>query len=260
MSAVPLDWAHETSPRLADTIGEDPIAMVPVGSIEQHGGHLPVGTDTFAAEAVVREAARRWDAERPLLVLPAVWTGLSPHHMGLAGSITLRSDTFLALLEDICVSLLHHGVQRIVLVNGHGGNDSAMDVVLARLGERGLPTERIAALTYWRLVAHRAAELRESGSGGTGHAGEFETSLMLATHGTSVRMEEAIVAYPKLPSAYLTTDLFESSRVRRYVPFDQVSPSGTFGDPSLADESKGQRILEVCSQELLSFLKDFSAW
>lgn len=260
MTDLRLDWAENRSPTLARAIQADPIVIVPVGSVEQHGAHLPVGTDAFAAEAVAREAALRWHDDRPLLLLPTVWTGLSPHHMGLAGSITLRTDTFIGVLEDVCVSLLHHGVRRILLLNGHGGNVAALDVALARLGERELPTERVAAVTYWHLVAHRAAELRASRRGGTGHAGEFETSLMLAMRPELVVLDEAVVHYPEMPSSYLSTDLFEGAPARRYVPFDRVSPSGTFGDPSLADAAKGERIVRVAGEELSNFLTDFARW
>lgn len=253
-------WAENTSPRLADAIDDDPLVLVPVGSIEQHGRHLPIGCDYFAAEEVARGAAQRWNHEKPLFLLPPLWTGLSPHHMNLPGSITLRSETFISVVEDVCASLLHHGVKRILMLNGHGGNISALDVALTRLGERGLDSERVAAVTYWHLVAHRGAELRESRKGGTGHAGEFETSLMLATHGELVDEAEAVVEYPSLPSRYLSTDLFEGAPARRFVPFDQVSPSGTFGDPSLATKERGELILQACVEELEAFLHDFADW
>lgn len=253
-------WPNNTSANLAEAIGRDPIVIVPVGSVEQHGNHLPVGTDSFAAEAVARNATGEWRGEKPLLLLPTIWTGLSPHHMGLAGSITLRSETFISLLEDVGSSLLHHGVRRILFLNGHGGNISALDVALTRLGERGLATERVVGLTYWHLVAERSGELRESRVGGTGHAGEFETSLMLVTHGEHVRLDQGTVAYPELPSRYLSTDLFEGSPARRFLPFDRASETGTFGDPSLASREKGERILQVCSEELLAFLDDFQNW
>ena len=254
------NWWEHTSPSLGQAIGEDPIVVIPVGSIEQHGNHLPVGTDSFAADAVARRAAEGWEGKRRLFLLPTVWSGLSPHHMGLPGSITLRSETFIRVLEDITASLLHQGVRRILLLNGHGGNVSALDVALTRLGERGFETDRVAAVTYWHLVAHRAAELRESRSGGTGHAGEFETSLMLATKGEHVVLDDAVVAYPETGSSYLSTDLFEGAPARRFIPFDRVSASGTFGDPSLASREKGERILEICAQELRAFLADFADW
>jgi len=255
-----LNWAENTSPTLGRIVEDDPIVVIPVGSVEQHGQHLPVGTDSFAAEAVVHRAAAHWSGPKPLLLLPTVWTGLSPHHMGLPGSITLRSETFISVLEDVCASLLQNGVRRIVLLNGHGGNISAMDVALTRLGESSLDTERVVALTYWHLVASRSAELRESRPGGTGHAGEFETSLMLALREGEVELGEAETVYPVLPSGYLSTDLFEGAPARRFIRFDRLSKTGTLGDPSLASAQKGNRILEVCSEELAAFLVNFQTW
>ncbi|MDZ7799648.1 MAG: creatininase family protein [Trueperaceae bacterium] len=255
-----LDWADNTSPMLADAIARDPIVIVPVGSTEQHGHHLPVGTDAFAAETVARHAAEDWSDERPLLLLPTLWTGLSPHHMGLAGSITLTTSTFVDVVVDVCVSLLHHGVRRILLLNGHGGNVAALNVALARLGERGADVPRVAALTYFHLLGPRSAELRDTRTGGTGHAGEFETSLMLATHGTLVRMDEAVTCYPEHPSRYLSSDLFDGAPARRYLPFDALSPSGTLGDPSAASHEKGERIARACAEALGAFLQDFGSW
>jgi creatinine amidohydrolase len=253
------NWADLTSPTLEGAISRDPVAVVPIGSVEQHGRHLPVGTDAFAAEAIARGAASRWTAEQPLLLLPTLWTGLSPHHMGLPGSLTLRTSTFIDVVQDVCTSLLHHGVRRIVLLNGHGGNVSALGVVLARLGEQGLPVERVAVVTYWHLVAHRTSEFRDTRHGGTGHAGEFETSLMLATHEQLVK-EGAEVCYPELPSDYLSTDLFAEGLAKRYVAFDRLSETGTLGDPSAASAEKGRRILIACSEELHAFLTDFASW
>lgn len=254
------NWADKTSPALTELVSRDPIVIVPIGAVEQHGNHLPVGTDAFAVESVARSAAGRWSGERPVVVLPTLWTGLSPHHMGLGGSITLRSETLISLVRDVCTSVLHHGARRILLLNGHGGNIAALDVVLTRLGELALDVDRVAAVTYWYLVGPRAGELRTSGRGGTGHAGEFETSLMLATHSALVEMDQAVTVYPELPSSYLSSDLFETGTARRFIPFDRLSASGTLGDPSVATREKGERILDACTEELIAFLEDFSGW
>ena len=255
-----IAWTDHTSPSLARLVERDPIAILPLGSVEQHGHHLPVGTDSFAAETLARRAAERWSGEQPILVLPALWTGLSPHHMGLAGSITLRSETFVKVLEDVCASVLHHGVRRVLLLNGHGGNAAAMEVALTRLGERGLPSERVAGVSYWNLIVDRVREWRESPVGGTGHAGELETSLMLATHAHLVELDHASAYIPDLPSSYLSTDMFVGAPVRRYIAFDALSPTGTIGDPSTATRAKGERILQICVDELIDFLEDFAGW
>ena len=93
-----------------------------------------------------------------------------------------------------------------------------------------------------------------------GHAGEFETSLMLATHPERVELEGAATMYPELGSRYLSTDLFGAGIARRFVPFDALSPTGTLGDPSLASRETGERILHACSEELERFLADFAGW
>ena len=198
--------------------------------------------------------------EPPILVLPTLSYGHSPHHMAFKGTITLRSETFLAVVADVVESVLTHGARRVVMLNGHGGNVSALDVVASRLGQAWRGRARIAAVTYFHLAAPRAAEFRQSSPGGMGHACEFETSLQLVLHPELVDMAAAVTCYPELPSTRQSTDLFGTSLVRAYHDFRDLSPSGVLGDPSLASQAKGERILGVCVQELAAFLLDFASW
>ena len=137
---------------------------------------------------------------------------------------------------------------------------SAIDVAASRIGEEWHGRARVAAVTYWHLVSHRMAEFRDSPSGGTGHAGEFETSLMLAAHEDLVQMEQAVPHYPTMPSEYLSSDLFETARASAYHDFSDLSPSGTLGDPTFASKAKGEKILAACKEEFCAFLKDFATW
>ena len=151
--------------------------MLPLGSVEQHGNHMPLGTDTMLAHAVsLAAAARAGDA----FVLPPPWFGFSAHHMRFPGSVTLRAETLIAVAEDIVASLVQHGFRRILIVNGHGGNAGVIDVLASTLGHRHYGAARIAALTYFQLARHAIAELRRSEPGGMGHACEFETAMVRA--------------------------------------------------------------------------------
>ena len=179
----------------------------------------------------LRAAETLRGGEPPTLVLPTLWYGYSPHHMAFKGTVTLRSETFLAVVADIAESVLSHGGRRIVLLNGHGGNVGSLDVVASRLGQAWRGRARIAAVTYFHLAAARAAEFRQSADGGMGHACEFETSLQLALHPELVDMAAAITCYPTLPSPRQSTDLFGTSLVRAYHDFRDLSPSGVLGDP-----------------------------
>jgi creatinine amidohydrolase len=254
-------WEENTSPTLAAAIARDPVVILPVGSVEQHGRHLPVGCDANSAEAVVLRAAEGFEVpEHPLLVLPTLWYGFSPHHMSFPGTITLRSETFLIAVQDIVESVLNQGVRRVVILNGHGGNVSSLDVVAARLGHAWHGRARIVALTYFHLAGPRQAEFRESSMGGMGHACEFETSVQLALHSNLVDMPAAVSCYPTPPSPRQSTDLFGSSQVRSYHDFKDLSPTGTLGDPALASPDKGETILRICVEELRAFLTEFATW
>jgi creatinine amidohydrolase len=253
-------WEQNTAPALAGAIAEDPVVVLPVGSVEQHGRHVPVGCDALSAETVARRAAAAVAAPPRVLVLPTLWYGYSPHHMRFPGSLTLGSETYITLLCEIATAVLRNGVRRVVILNGHGGNIASVDVAAGRLGEAWHGKARIAGVTYWHLVAHRTAEFRDSVAGGMGHACEFETSFLLAVVPDQVRMDEAVTHYPKTPSPLVSTDLFGTSRARIYNDFRDLSPSGTLGDPSLASAEKGERIVAACVEEFAKFLRDFATW
>jgi creatinine amidohydrolase len=146
------------------------------------------------------------------------------------------------------------------MVNGHGGNTGIVDVLAATLGHRHAGKARIVGLTYFALAADEIAAIRESGPGGMGHACEYETSMMLHLRPDLVEPERAVVHYPDPGSTYLSTDLLRPGRVRTYLDFADLSPSGTLGDPSLADAGKGARFFTATVASLVRFLDDFAGW
>ena len=255
-----LHWHRLTRPDLDALDRERTVVVLPFGSVEQHGRHMPLGTDTMLAAAVVEAAAERLHGQVPVVLLPPPWYGYSRHHMSFAGTVTLRSETAMALVRDVAESVLQHGFRRLALINGHGGNIAVLDVAAADLGHAWHGRARIAAVTYFALVADRAAEFRESAPGGMGHAGEFETSLMLHLANETVDMDRAETCYPDPGSGFLTTDLFGRAVTRPYTDFADLSPTGTFGDPGLASAEKGSRIFTACTEELARFLADFATW
>lgn len=253
-----MRWQDLTWPQIGALDRDRTIVVLPVGSVEQHGRHMPTGTDTYLADAVSSAAAELADVE--VAILPSPWYGLSAHHMHFPGSITLSADTMMAMISDIVASVVAHGFRRIAIVNGHGGNSGVIDVLASTLGHRFYGQARIACLTYFTLARDAIMAARESRHGGMGHACEFETSLMLRLHPDLVRQERAVVRYPDPGSPYLSTDLVQPGSVRTFHAFDDLSESGTFGDPSLASETKGERFLSLSSEALAAFLKDFSRW
>ncbi|MDQ6434266.1 creatininase family protein [Mesorhizobium sp. LHD-90] len=246
-----------TSPEV-DLLDRDATVLVlPLGSVEQHGRHMPLGTDTMLAHAVSLAAA---DQAGDAVVLPPPWYGFSAHHMRFAGSVTLRAETLMAMIEDIVGSLVQHGFRRILIVNGHGGNGGVIDVLASTLGHRHYGRARIAALTYFQLARAAIATLRQSEPGGMGHACEFETAMVQHIRPELVKIERAATTYPDPGSRYLTTDLLGGSAIRTYHDFGDLSPTGTLGDPSLATPEKGKAFFDAVAGELAAFIGDFRGW
>src|SRR3569833_1557895 len=169
---------------------ESTVIVLPIGAVEQHGQHMPVGTDTMLAQAIALEAAGRLEGR--VAVMPPPWYGFSAHHMHFAGTVALQPATMIALLEDIVASIIAHGFRRILVVNGHGGNGGVIDIAAAKLGHQFHGKARIACRTYFQLARDAIAKLRESKPGGMGHASAFETSMMLHVRPGLVDVERAV--------------------------------------------------------------------
>jgi creatinine amidohydrolase len=233
-----MRWEELSVAEIETLDREATVLLLPLGSVEQHGRHLPVGTDSILAAAVSREAAKL--IPRRVVVLPPPWYGLSQHHMRFAGTVTLRAETMMGLVEDIAQSVVAHGFRRLVLVNGHGGNAGLVDVVSAKLGHQYYGRARVAGLTYFQLAR--------------------ETAMMQYVRPDLVDMKRATVTYPNTGSAYVSTDLLIGSRVRTYNDFGDLSESGILGDPSLASPEAGARFHEAVVEELVRFIEEFSRW
>jgi len=253
-----MRWEELSVPDIDRLDRNRTVLVLPIGSVEQHGRHLPVGTDTILTHSIALAAAGR--LEKRVAVLPPPWYGFSAHHMRFPGTVTLRAETMLALVEDVAASVVAHGFRRLLIVNGHGGNNGVVDVLASTLGHRHYGKARIAGLTYFQLARAAIAARRESRSGGMGHACEFETAMMQHLRPELVAIERAAVAYPDTGSDYLTTDLLGHSAVRTYHDFGDLSESGTLGDPSLASPEKGARFFDAVVGELVQFIEDFAHW
>ncbi len=157
----------------------DALVVLPLGATEQHGPHLPVGTDYFTVEHVARAAGALAAEEIPLLVAPALPFGCSQHHIPFGGTFSLTTETYYQAVRDLTLAVIRSGFRRLFLLNGHGGNHE-----LAQLAARDLALEypaHIAAASYWNIAWDAlVAEQAHVGMGLPGHAGIFETSVMLA--------------------------------------------------------------------------------
>jgi creatinine amidohydrolase len=212
--------------------------LLPTGSTEQHGGHLPVGTDTRIATAVCKRAAA---VSSRLVVAPAIPYGVSDHHRALpGGAVTAGADAFAAYVAAVALSLVDQARHRgILIVNGHGGNRPALAFALDRIGSTD-GEQPLASCSWWDLVADviEGAD-GHAGSSRVGHAGAVETSVMLAL-GASVRSEDLRDPDPSL----------DLGSAVRWLDFAKRFPSGVIGDARAADAQLGEQILGTAADRL----------
>lgn len=229
------------------------VFVIPVGSTEQHGKHLPVMTDTLLANSVAVEGSKRIVDEMPLLVAPPVWSGYSPHHLSLGGTLTADFETLLNLLRDVADTGLANGFDALVLVNGHGGNTPLVDAAVSEIGHKHSEAE-VLGLTYFELVTDLVDEVRESDSGGMAHGGEFETSVMSHLYPELVDTDEMPASYLEEYYDLGDDDLVAGGPLSVYRPFEQYSDSGAIGDPSVARESTGKQLFNAATEAFADFL------
>lgn len=230
------------------------VVVVPVGSVEQHGRHLPVVTDSLLVSAVATAGARAVCDDVPALVTPAVWLGYSPHHLSFGGTISGEFETLLEVLEQVAETVLENGFDALLFLNGHGGNASLIDTAVSTVG-RTHPDAEILGLTYFDLALPFIDDVRESETGGMGHAGEFETSLMLHLHPELVGDEMPSEEWAE-PYELGRQDLVEAGPLSVYRPFEEYSASGAIGSAELASAQKGEAIFDGVRRELATLLTD----
>ena len=246
------EWAGKTSKEIIDIAEQDgSVLILPIASLEQHGPHMPVATDTILATAISHNGAEHTDEEVPAVVLPPVWAGFSPHHMALGGTVTLQFSTMFELVHDIADSALENGFDALLVVNGHGGNGPLLSSVVNTLGPKH-PEVDVLGLSYW-LLAEAAFNdtIRDSDIGGASHAGEFETSLMMHLRPELVREDDIPDAeYYDSPYDLGNQDLMVRGCLSNYKPFTYYSQSGATGDPTLSTAEKGEQLYAVLGEEL----------
>jgi len=252
--SVEVDWTHLTGPDIRAVAARgNALAVLPVGSLEQHGPHLPVITDTRTAWEISIRAARLAAAEMPVLVLPGMWTGMSEHHLPFGGTISLSFSEFRGVIAGVARSLRAIGFGRLLLVNGHGGNVDPLAVAVRELAvEYGFP---IVATTPWFIAADAVAALMETAKGPQ-HACEAETSVMLAMVPDLVRTEKLEEAVRQAPPAVTARAGYS-----RFWSFSERAPvTGVRGDPRPATAAKGEKMLDAMAAALAEAMGDKMLW
>jgi creatinine amidohydrolase len=237
------ELARLTWTEARDALARAQLALVPVGSCEQHGPHMTLDSDLAIADAFARrlEAGLGDDA----LLCPAIPYGLSEHHLAFAGTLTLRAETLLAVVRDVVDGLLRWGIRRVLLVNGHGGNADALRLAAREAARDG--RAQVGAV-MWSLLA--AEEIASHATGPRyGHACEFETSVALALAPHALR-SELIQAPAPAPDGRPAAEP-QDARFDVPVPFEAWTRDGALGDPRLATRDLGEEIVAVAVERSL---------
>ena len=250
---VEVEWARLKAHELRSLADRDACVILPIASIEQHGPHLPVMTDTRLGHEVAVRAARRASPARPTVVTPVVWSGLSEHHMAFGGTLILSHATFRAVIHDLVHALTRHGFRDVLISNSHGGNIVAMQAIADELATV-LPAT-VVATTYVSEASLAFARLLED-QGGVQHACEAETSMMLA-------VEPDLVDTADL--AALATDrgpgfLSAGKASYRWRPFQHMTANGVSGVPTRATAEKGEKLLDAAAEALAALITDPETW
>ena len=247
-------WAEMAWTDFRDADMASAIAVLPVAATEQHGPHLPVGVDTFIMEGYLRAAAARLPDDLPVLFLPVQAIGKSNEHLEFPGTLTLSAETVIRAWREIGESVLRAGVRKMVLVNSHGGNIPALDIVARELRVR---LGMLAVVVSWSRFGY------PDGLFGAGekvhgiHAGEAETSLMLAFRPELVRRERA---ENFVPNSVAIAQEFAHLRVTQPIGFgwmaQDVGPKGAMGDAASGTAAKGERASDAGADAFVALLRD----
>ncbi len=231
--------------QIRNELKNDAIALLVFGACENHGDHMPFGSDFIFPMELAKRVAKK-SKKKNIIILPAIPYGVSLHHNEFQMTVSLESHTLEMIVEDLFNSIVKNGIKRILVINGHDGNIAPVESA-ARVIKNNNPGVVIASLeAWWVLVGEITNDLFEVWHG-LGHGGEAETSTMLAVRPDLVNMDYApIEVIPKFPN----------DKVRIFWKFDELTTTGATGAPRKATVHKGIQALKALENVLLEFIED----
>jgi creatinine amidohydrolase len=247
-------YVDHTWPEIGEAAALNKVVVLPVGSVEDHGYHLPLDMD-HQVEKICLEAGRR----RPdlFLIAPLIPYGFNLHHLDWPGTVHVASDTFINYCLDVCKSFAHHGFKKILIMNGHGSNMPNLDIVARKVV---LETGAHCAATIWTNLCMEAfGKMRETQRPGSGHADEIETSLYLHLDESRVQMDKAVKEIPEswATSKYFFLDLEKGAPVLFMDWWTRWNVSGVVGDPTVASKQKGEILWEETIANMTEMAEEF---
>jgi creatinine amidohydrolase len=243
-----------TWPEIGEAAGLNKVVVLPTGSVEDHGYHLPLDMD-LQVEKICLEAGRR----RPelFLIAPLIPYGFNLHHLDWPGTVHVASEHFIAYCLDVCKSFAHHGFRKILIVNGHGSNMPNLNLVARKVI---LETDAHCAAVMWtNLCTEVYGKIRDTPWPGSSHADEIETSLYLYLDESRVQMDKAVKEIPEAwaSSKYFYSDLEKGAPIVFMDWWTRWNKSGVAGDPTVASKEKGEILWEETIKNLTELAEEF---
>jgi creatinine amidohydrolase len=235
---MPLELHKMSQLDYCSSIAKTSRAIVPIGSLEQHGPHLPVSTDSIIIEYIATESIKKI----PSFILPVIPYGVSYEH-GPLFNVSIQNCTLSDMLHDVCLSLIEMGVKNIILLNGHHGNVGVLQYVGQNLSGQIPQDATIYTINYWHLMKKEFD-----------HAGEVETSIVLAIAPHLVRMDKAKANTKRLSK----TKVVYSSVMNNPGSFIKITGNGVWGDPTMATAEKGRKLIDEILENLEQTVLDLT--
>ena len=246
-----------TWPEVKERIRPNALVVMPVASTEQHGPHLPLSTDAELVTQCARRAAERVASEIPILVAPTLPFGFSEHHMSFPGTLTLSMPTYLAALTELCESLIRHGFRRVLLLNGHGGNQEVIQVAVRQVVARHNAV--VGAASYWEVAREALQAVGVEAVGIVpGHSAGFETSCMCSLRPGLVHLEAIPQEDQSVPGEHHARRTVRAMGVMTVPHVTQNPPTGVWGDPALVRPELGAALVEAIVGALADMFLAFS--
>lgn len=253
-----MDPLAQRSPDIAG-IGMDGLAIQPIGATEQHGPHLPLATDAIIAETLATRAVELLPDSLPVWLLPVLSYGLSPEHAGRPGTVSLSTTTLIAVCMDVARAVAASGIRTLIFVNAHGGNPDILRVLTRDIRERFRMHAYAVHAPTLPLPAELIAQMPRADY--DVHAGFYETSVLLALEAEGVDLDVAApdgLAAATALASMQHISLFGEVSLPWHV--DDVSASGTIGDPSGANAAWGRAALDAQAGALAEAVVEFATF
>ncbi|HXT84443.1 MAG TPA: creatininase family protein [Verrucomicrobiae bacterium] len=231
--------------QVKDKINQKTIVFIVLGACENHGSHMPFGADfIFPMKLIQIIIEDLLKINNNIIVLPAVPYGLSSHHNNFQMTISLEPNTMILILENIMQSVVKNGVNKIIILNGHDGNISPIEIASRKI-KNDYPEVILACLeSWWVTVGQKDKSLFKTWDG-LGHGGEAETSAMLYVRPDLVDINN--ISNPIIPN-------LPKDNIRLYWKFNELTDTGYTGDPRIASSQKGEKVIKILKNIIIEFL------